>query len=52
MLQLMREWLLDCFDHDDASVLDIETCTPEQIRRAVARLYDGGLSQFEIDHPA
>lgn len=45
----MRAWLLDCFDHDEDSVWEIEACTASQLERAVERYYDGGLVGFRID---
>jgi len=48
VLAAMRDWIADCgFRHEDGQPAD--DLTDDEVRRAVANLYEGGAEQFLAD---
>lgn len=43
--ELMREWLLDCFDEEYDQEM-IQELNEQELERSVNRYYDGGLRAF------
>lgn len=45
-IDYMRDWLLDCFDHDEQSIEDIQEADEQTIAKACHKYWHGGLDDL------